>query len=105
MFNIGAGEFIALAVLALILVGPDRLPHVATDAAKLIKKFRSLSQLATQELRSNLGPGYENLEVADLHPKKFIQKHLTSQLDGAMDEPKAALDEVKKIAKIDPDLL
>jgi sec-independent protein translocase protein TatB len=103
MFNIGAGEFITLAILAMVLVGPDRLPHVATEAAKLLKKVRSLSQAATNELRENLGPGYEDLQVSDLHPKKFIQKHLSGVMDGI--DPRIELNELKNSAKIDPDLL
>ena len=46
-FDIGAGELLGLAVLAMILVGPERLPKVAVEAAKMLKKLRNLSQLAT----------------------------------------------------------
>jgi sec-independent protein translocase protein TatB len=103
MFNIGAEKLITLAVIALILIGPDRLPQFAAEAAKILKKIRSISQSATAELRENLGPGYEDLQVGDLHPKKFIQKHLNDVLDGV--DPVAEITEIRKIAKIDPDLL
>jgi len=99
-FDIGAGEILGLAILGAILVGPERLPHVAAEAAKLVKKLRKLSQNATTELRENLGPGFENLQPADLHPKTFIKK----QLADALDENQKPV--TKKInAKIDPDLL
>lgn len=29
-FDIGAGEILGLAILGVILVGPERLPHVAS---------------------------------------------------------------------------
>jgi len=84
-------------LLAIILVGPDRLPNLAVDAAKLVKKIKTLSQTATAELRQNLGPGFEDLQPSDLHPKKFIQKHISNALED---------DESAKFkAKIDPDLL
>jgi sec-independent protein translocase protein TatB len=99
-FDIGAGEILGLAILGVILVGPERLPHVAAEAAKFVKKLRALSQTATAELRENLGPGFENLQPADLHPKTFIKK----QLADALDENQKPV--TKKInAKIDPDLL
>ena len=99
-FDIGAGEILGLAILGVILVGPERLPHVASQAAKLVKKLRTLSQTATNELRENLGPGFENLQPADLNPKTFIKKQLADALDENQ-KPGA-----KKItAKIDPDLL
>ncbi len=103
MFNIGAEKFLTLAVLALILIGPDKLPQFAREAAKLVKKLKNISQTATAELRENLGPGYEDLQVTDLNPKKFIQKHLSEAMDGV--DPVAEIEEVKSVAKIDPDLL
>ena len=101
MFGIGGGEFIAIALLAVVLVGPDKLPQLTTDSAKFIRRIRDLAQGATKDLRENLGPGYEDLTVSDLHPKKFISNHLNE----ALAEPKAEIDEIKKAAKIDPDLL
>ena len=72
-FDIGAGELLGLALLAMLLVGPERLPKVAVEAAKLLKKLRAFSQTATAELKENLGPGFENLQPADLHPKTFVK--------------------------------
>jgi len=101
MFGIGGGEFIALALFALILIGPDKLPQFSADSARFIRKIRDISQNATRDLRENLGPGYEDLKVTDLHPKKLISKHLNEVLA----EPNAQIEELKKSAKIDPDLL
>jgi len=101
MFNIGAGELIVLAVLALILIGPDKLPSFAQSAAQFLQKVRGMANSATAELRDNLGPGYEDLQVTDLHPKKFIKKHL----DTLATESNIDMTELKKSAQIDPDLL
>mgnify|MGYP000430134223 CR=1 FL=1 len=74
MFGIGGGELVALALVAVVLVGPDKLPQFSVDSAKFIRRIRDLAQGATKDLRENLGPGYEDLTVSDLHPKKFISK-------------------------------
>ena len=100
-FDFGAGEIFGLAILAVILVGPDRLPQLAVDAAKLIKKIRAMANTATSELRENLGPGFEDLSPADLRPKTFIKKHIAN----ALDEVEAVEKDPKFNAKIDPDLL
>ncbi len=78
MFDYGFGEMIGLVILALILVGPERMPRVAGDLAKMIKKVRSLTNSATAEIRENLGPGFEDLKPADLNPKTFIKRHVSS---------------------------
>jgi sec-independent protein translocase protein TatB len=97
-FDIGGGEIIGLAILGLILVGPERLPKLASDAAVLVRRIQRISQAATKELRENLGPGFENLQPADLHPKTFLKK----QLADALEQVDA---DAKPVAKIDPDLL
>jgi sec-independent protein translocase protein TatB len=96
MFNIGGGELIGLAILGLILVGPDRMPSLAADAARYLNKLKKFAQNATNELKENLGPGYEDLQVSDLNPKKFIKKTIGDAMEQA---------EEKATPKIDPDLL
>lgn len=98
-FDFGAGEIIGLAVLAMILVGPDRLPHFAVDAAKFVKKMRTLATNATNELKENLGPGFENLQPADLHPKTFLKNQVSNLLDEDKNLPAGPK------GKLDPDLL
>jgi sec-independent protein translocase protein TatB len=106
MVDFGFGEVIGLVVLALILVGPDRMPRVASDLAKMIRKVRSMTNTATAEIRENLGPGFEDLTPADLNPKTFIKRHVTSVLDDEDEKDrqgKSAHSAFKP--KIDPDLL
>ena len=99
-FDFGAGELVGLAILAMILIGPERLPNFAVDAAKFVKRVREMASKATEELKENLGPGFEDLKPTDLNPKTFIQKQLSSVLDedNAPSTP-------KRRGKIDPDLL
>lgn len=104
MFGIGGGEFLALGFIALVLIGPNKLPEFAVQSAKFVKKVRDFGQSMVNELKENLGPEYSDLEVSDLHPKKFIKRHI----DTALTETEEIKGEIKKIennAKIDPDLL
>lgn len=98
-FDFGAGELIGLAILGMILVGPDKLPGLAVEAAKWVKKIKALTLTATNEIRENLGPGFENLQPVDLHPKTFLKK----QLDEVLAEPSTTVR--KHEPKLDPDIL
>ena len=100
-FDIGIGEVFGLAVLAMFLVGPERLPKVASEAAKWVKKIRELANSATAELKDNLGPGFEELQPKDLNPKTFVKKQISELLDE--ENPKSQSNASK--AMIDPDLL
>ena len=98
-FDFGAGEIIGLLVLAVILIGPDRLPHFAVDAAKFVKRVREIATTATNELKENLGPGFEDLTPTDLNPKTFLKR----QLDSVLDDSDQSQPKIKR--RIDPDLL
>ena len=60
--------------------------------------IKSLAQNVTNDIKDNLGPGYEDLQVRDLHPKALIKKHIGDVID------KSDL-EVKPKPKIDPEIL
>lgn len=102
------GEFLGLVVLGLFLVGPDKLPTAAKDFARMIHKVRNFTSDASRELKKNLGPGFEDLDVKDLTPKNLAKKVLGDALEETkplISETKARTKELKDIAKIDPDLL
>jgi sec-independent protein translocase protein TatB len=99
-FDFGAGELIGLAILAMILIGPERLPNFAVDAAKFVKRIREMASKATEELKENLGPGFEDLKPTDLNPKSFIKK----QLSNVLDDDESPIPS-KRTSTIDPDLL
>ena len=108
MFGVGMGEFLGLIVLGLFLVGPDKLPAAAKDFARMIHRVRNFTSDASKELKKNLGPGFEDLDVKDLTPKNLAKKVLGDALEETkpvINEARARSKELKDIAKIDPDLL
>ena len=100
-FDIGAGEILGLAILGMILVGPERLPKLAVEAAQWVKKDSSLTTTSTGEMRENPRPGFESLQPKDLKPKTFMKKQVADLLDEGTPKPKVN----RPAAMIDPDLL
>ncbi|MGW0392628.1 sec-independent translocase [Streptomyces sp. NPDC003042] len=82
MFNdIGALELVTIVVLAILVFGPDKLPKVIQDVSGVIRKIRSFSDSAKQDIRSELGPEFKDFEFEDLNPKTFIRKQLSENED------------------------
>lgn len=50
MFDIGFGEFVVIAIVALLVLGPDRLPVTLKAVGRAIREFRR----ATNELRAQI---------------------------------------------------
>jgi len=108
MFGIGMGEFLGLVVLGLFLVGPDKLPSAAKDFARILHKVRNFTTYASRELKENLGPGFEDLDVKDLTPKNLAKKVIGNAMDyvnPVVNEVNRQTKDIKDVAKIDPDLL
>ena len=84
MDQVGWGELVVLMVIALFVFGPDRLPGLASDAGTALRKVRLYVKSMTADLKTQLGPEVGDLDLASLHPRTFVQKHLFSDAD---DEP------------------
>jgi len=54
MFGIGAQELVVIAVIALIVFGPERLPEMAARLAKALRDVRRLSDELTGEFQRSL---------------------------------------------------
>jgi len=77
MFNqIGWSELIVLAIVGLVVLGPERLPKAAADAARLLRQLRTMARSATADLKAELGPEMADLDLASLHPRRMMQSML-----------------------------
>ncbi len=52
MFNVGGGEFLVILLIALIVLGPQKLPEVARQVGGMMRELRKLSTGFQDELRS-----------------------------------------------------
>jgi sec-independent protein translocase protein TatB len=53
MFGLGMGELIVIFIVALIVLGPARLPKLAQDLGKAIREFRKAADDMKQELQAD----------------------------------------------------
>ena len=52
MFNVGGGEILVILLVALIILGPQRLPDAARQVGKAMSELRRMSTGFQNELRS-----------------------------------------------------
>lgn len=77
MFDIGLGEILILAVLGLLIFGPERLPRAAADAAKMMRNVRAMAGNARKDLADSAGVDLSDAKDAlrdlrDLHPRRMV---------------------------------
>ena len=54
--QVGIGELAVLLLLGLFVFGPDRLPGMAAEAGKTLRRVRLYVKGMTDDLKSELGP-------------------------------------------------
>ncbi len=79
--NLGWGEIAVLLVLALFVFGPERLPTLAAEAGKGLRKVRLYVKGMTDDLKTELGPELGDVDLASLNPRTFVAKHLLADDD------------------------
>jgi len=61
-FNIGTAELLLIFAIALIVVGPRRLPEIAQSLGKIINDVRKISQEFTTEMTRELNASSSSAE-------------------------------------------
>ncbi|HZG94642.1 MAG TPA: sec-independent translocase [Mycobacteriales bacterium] len=79
--NLGWGELLTLLLLGLLVFGPEQLPKIAGDLGRMIRQLRRMATDVSTDLRSELGSEFDDVDLASLHPRKFIAKHLMADDD------------------------
>jgi TatA/E family protein of Tat protein translocase len=87
MFGIGMPEFILIAVVALIVFGPKKLPDLAKSMGKAVREFKK----ATSELKETMQVDTELTEVkqafSELHSE--VNKSIRHEADRPAAAPSA----------------
>lgn len=94
MFDIGLGEILIIAVIGLLVFGPERLPKAAADGARWLRQIRGMASGARQDLADSAGVDLSDAvdtvkELRDLHPKRLAAS-LFEDSDDAEPSKKAA---------------
>ncbi|MEY4322885.1 MAG: twin-arginine translocase subunit TatB [Actinomycetota bacterium] len=75
MFDIGIGEIVLLVVAGLIVVGPERLPSYAAQAAKLLRQVRGqvaeVKSVITDAVA--IEPDFAQ-DLRDLNPRRILEE-------------------------------
>ena len=87
MFGVGLPEMAVIALVAVIVFGPDKLPDYARQAGRMVRQIRKFAQAAQDDLRNELGPEYADLKLTDLDPRQAIRKHILEAMEDDFDEP------------------
>jgi sec-independent protein translocase protein TatB len=76
VFGLSSEKLVILLVLAVFILGPERLPQYSRSLAQLIKKLRKMANSAQDQMKDELGEGFEDLDWKKLDPRQYDPRRI-----------------------------
>lgn len=87
MFGINGPEFLVIAVVVLVVVGPERLPQYAAQLGRFVKEARRMASGAREQVRSELGPEFDDVDWRKLDPRQYDPRRIVREALLEDDDP------------------
>ncbi|HEV7742406.1 MAG TPA: Sec-independent protein translocase TatB [Pseudolysinimonas sp.] len=75
-FGLTFDKLLIIAVIAVFLIGPDRLPGYAAQLARLVKSLRSMADGAKERMREEMGPEFDEVDWKKLDPRQYDPRRI-----------------------------
>jgi sec-independent protein translocase protein TatB len=87
-FGLTFDKLIIIAVIAVFLVGPDRLPAYAAQLARVVKSLRAMADGAKDRMREEMGPEFDEVDWKKLDPRQYDPRRIIRE--ALLEDPAAA---------------
>ena len=74
--GLGFEKLLVIAVIALFLVGPEKLPDYAARLARFVRGARRMLDDAKDRVREELGPDFDEEEWRKLDPRQYDPRRI-----------------------------
>ena len=88
LFGLTFDKLLVIGVLAVFLLGPERLPGYASKLAQLVRSLRDMANGAKARMRDEMGPEFDEVEWQKLDPRQYDPRRIIR--DALLDAPEAA---------------
>lgn len=76
MFDINGGEFLVILLIAVIVIGPTRLPHYAEQLGRLTRQARRYLTEARERVGEELGEDVQDIDWEALDPRRYDPRRI-----------------------------
>lgn len=94
MFGVGIFEILVILIVAIIFLGPDKLPQAAVDIAKFMRALRKTINDAKETFDNEVR--LSELKKEALSYKETLTKDITQSMDSLTSIPKDITNEITK---------
>jgi len=69
-------KLLVIAVIAVFVVGPQRLPAYAAKLAHIVRALRDMANGAKDRLRDEMGPEFDDVDWQKLDPRQYDPRRI-----------------------------
>jgi len=100
MFGLSAEKLLLLALLAVLILGPERLPYYAKQLGEWARKGKRMVDNAQVQMKSELGEGFEDMDWKKLDPRQYDPRRIVRE--ALMDEKKRPANAAEALNRAKP---
>jgi sec-independent protein translocase protein TatB len=75
-FGLTFEKLLIIGIIAVFLLGPERLPYYASQLARLVKSVRSMANGARDRMRDEMGPDFDDIDWKKLDPRQYDPRRI-----------------------------
>ena len=76
MFGLTFEKLLVIGVIAVFLLGPERLPQYAAKLAQLVKGLRRMANGAKERMREEMGDDFDEVQWQKLDPRQYDPRRI-----------------------------
>jgi sec-independent protein translocase protein TatB len=75
-FGLTFEKLFIIGIIAVIVLGPERLPYYASQLARLVRSMRDFANGAKERMREEMGPDFDEVDWKKLDPRQYDPRRI-----------------------------
>ncbi|KZX22265.1 twin-arginine translocase TatA/TatE family subunit [Rathayibacter tanaceti] len=76
MFGLTFDKLLIIGVIAVFVLGPDRLPYYASQLGQLVRKMRGFATQARERVKDEMGEEFNEVDWRKLDPRQYDPRRI-----------------------------
>jgi sec-independent protein translocase protein TatB len=75
-FGLTIDKVVVIGIIAVFVLGPERVPQYAAQLARLVKSVREMANGARDRMRDEMGPDFDDVDWKKLDPRQYDPRRI-----------------------------
>ena len=76
MFGLTFEKLVIIGIIAIFVLGPERMPYYASQLARLVRTVRDMANGAKERMREEMGPDFDEVDWKKLDPRQYDPRRI-----------------------------